>query len=138
MLSLNTNSSHHKGPFKKLRWKTKWNSYTHSLASFKIKNLVNQRCVKQKQKAGQNIYWVLFFCGERQKIDGNVVEEVQRPKTTSDLPKSLIPNSKNQVFIQHDHFQVFLNFFSGKRAGFIQTLLKTTVKIPPNIQCRHS
>lgn len=32
----------------------------------------------------------------------------------------------------------FLIFFSGKRAGFIQTLLKTTVKIPPNIQCRHS
>ena len=52
-----------------------------------------------------------YFCGERQKIDGNVVEEVQRPKTTPDLPKSLIPNSKNQVFIQHDHFQVFLNFF---------------------------
>ena len=36
-------------------------------------------------------------------------------KTTPDLPKSLIPNSKNQVFIQHDHFQVFLNFFFQAR-----------------------
>lgn len=35
-----------------------------------------------------------FFSVEK---DRNMVEEVQRPKTTPDVPKSVIPNRKNRV-----------------------------------------
>ena len=36
------------------------------------------------------------------KSGGNLVEAVQLPKTTPNLPKSIIPYSKNYVWIHHE------------------------------------
>ena len=43
------------------------------------------------------------FSGKKTaKSGGNLVEAVQLPKTTPNLPKSIIPYSKNYVWIHHE------------------------------------
>ena len=49
-----------------------------------------------------------FFSVEK---DRNMVEEVQRPKTTPDVPKSVIPNRKIRVFIPHESISKFFLIF---------------------------
>ena len=106
LVSMNTNGSHHKGPFKKL---------SSPFRLFKIRNSVNQRCMEHKWKACQSKLSSFFSGKKGQKSDGNLVEEIQRSILTPDLPKSIIPNSKNQVLIQHEYVSKFFLIFAQTR-----------------------
>ena len=68
---------------------------------------INEKLVKAN--------WVLFSLEKGQKSDGNLVEEIQISILTPDLPKSIIPNSKNQVLIQHEYVSKFFLIFAQTR-----------------------
>ena len=68
---------------------------------------INEKLVKANR--------VLFSLEKGQKSDGNLVEEIQRSILTPDLPKSIIPNSKNQVLIQHEYVSKFFLIFAQTR-----------------------
>lgn len=103
-----------KGHSRSLDGVHKWNSCNHLLGSSKSGTLsikdawnINEKLVKAN--------WVLFSLEKGQKSDGNLVEEIQRRILTPDLPKSIIPNSKNQVLIQHEFVSKFFLIFTQTR-----------------------
>ena len=61
-------------------------------------NSVNSRCSEQKRKASQSKLSSFFTLEKRQKSDSNVVEEVESPKTSPNLPTSIDSKHRKSGF----------------------------------------
>ena len=127
-----------KGHSRSLDGVHKWNSCTHLLGSSKsgtrsIKDAwnINESLSKQteffflwkKDRKVMEIWWKKFRDVYWHQISQNQLFQTAKIRFWSSM--SMFP------------MQVFLNFYSDKRARFIQTLLKIIREIPSNILHRH-
>jgi len=130
-----------KGHSRSLDGVHKWNSCTHILGSFKIRNSVNQRCMEHKWKACQSKLSSFFLWKKDRKVMEIWWKKFRDVYWHQISQNQLFQTAKSGFDPAWVCFQVFLNFYSGKRAGFIQTLenhrrKKVSSQITPKQCCR--
>ena len=76
---------------------------TYILSSVKRENPISPKWAEKKQNSCQCKLSSFFTVERRQNSDGNLVEEVQSPKTTPNLLKSI--NSKNRTLEEDSNFE---------------------------------